>query len=216
MLLRTRYYVGGQLEPGQPYYNCSAQCGKMPGCGFPNAEYATQQDCEKYPPPLPKPLMGSIHPRNKRRLGGRLARAALAVVHADEHVAYTGPVLAGCAVKGRTLTLTFDGSLLRGETLHFKGNNLGNLTSNLEVEVAPDDWRQVDITHVAGVTVSAELDGAAAAPTGVRYAYYDNPACPTAYDHFHLAGNLPCELAPQPCARSSASPSNADGLGCGR
>ena len=125
MLLRTRYYVGGQLEPGQPYYNCSAQCGKMAGCGFPNAEYATQQDCEKYPPPLPKPLMGSIHPRNKRRLGGRLARAALAVVHADEHVAYTGPVLAGCAVEGRTLTLTFDGSLLRGETLHFKGNNLG-------------------------------------------------------------------------------------------
>ena len=43
MLLRTRYYVAGQLEPGQPYYNCSAQCGKMPGCGFPNAEYATQQ-----------------------------------------------------------------------------------------------------------------------------------------------------------------------------
>ena len=40
MLLRTRYYVAGQLEP---YYNCSAQCGKMPGCGFPNAEYATQQ-----------------------------------------------------------------------------------------------------------------------------------------------------------------------------
>ena len=153
--------------------------------------------------------MGSIHPRNKRRLGGRLARAALAVVHADEHVAYTGPVLAGCAVEGGTLTLTFDGSLLRGETLHFKGNNLGNLTSNLEVEVAPDDWRQVDITHVAGVTVSAELDGAAAgAPTGVRYAYYDNPACPTAYDHFHLARNQPCKLTYPPSARSSASRSN--------
>ena len=87
--------------------------------------------------------------------------------------------------------------------------SIGNLTSNLEVEVAPDDWRQVEITHVAGVTVSAELDGAAAgALTGVRYAYYDNPACPTAYDHFHLARNQPCKLTYPPSARSSASRSN--------
>ena len=41
-----------------------------------------------------------------------------------------------------------------------------------------------------GTTVSVGLPGGAA-PTAVRLAYYDNPACPAAYDTFHLPGNKP-------------------------
>eukprot|EP01047_Picozoa_sp_COSAG01_P052559 COSAG01_NODE_5539_length_4199_cov_2.221220_4_plen_391_part_00 len=179
------YYVSGKLAPGQLYYNCSSA-----KATFPNAEYASQAECEAHPPPLPKPLMGSIHPRNKRLLGQRLARAAKAVVYGDKSVAYTGPVLAGCSVAGKQLTLQFDSQLFRGESLHFKGNNLGNLTSNLEVEV-DGAWHMLPISSASPSTsvVVAVLPSSMEAPSAIRYAWYDNPACPHAYDHFHRPGN---------------------------
>ena len=190
-----QYYVSGKLEPGQKYYNCSASHGNGNGAGgYPNAEYHSEEECEAHPPPLPKPLMGNIHPRNKRRLGRRLAQAAKAIVYGHDEVAFTGPVLAGCSFEKGTLTLQFDPSLFpAGETLHFKGNNLGNLTSNLEVEV-DGEWLMVPITGVNpardGPSVTAKLE-IVSEPSRVRYAWYDNPACPQAYDHFHVGGAAP-------------------------
>ena len=180
------YYVPGKLAPGQPYYNCSSA-----KVSFPNAEYASQAECEAYPPPLPKPLMGNIHPRNKRLLGQRLARAAKAIIYGDKSIAYTGPVLASCNLTGKQLTLQFDSKLFPAvETLHFKGNNLGNLTSNLEVAI-DGVWHMLAITSASPSTstVVAMLPSGMGAPSAVRYAWYDNPACPQAYDHFHRPGN---------------------------
>jgi hypothetical protein len=92
--------------------------------------------------------MGAIHPRAKEWVGRRLALAARAVAYGDEKVVYTGPVLSGCKVSsgsdedyslhvppGRPLsvTITFNASLLRGDSVHSHGDAIGNckFTSNL-------------------------------------------------------------------------------------
>lgn len=178
------YYVGGKLAPGEKHYNCSA--GEKDH--YPNAQYQSEVECETHPPPLPKPLMGSIHPRNKRLLGWRLARAAKAIVYGDKTIAYTGPVLAGCSLIAGKLTLQFETALFPpGERLHFKGNNLGNLTSNLELEIE-GEWVMVPIAAAdpATNTVTATMPAGKTQASAVRYAWYDNPACPAAYDHFHV------------------------------
>jgi hypothetical protein len=175
--------------------------------------------------------MGSIHPRNKRLLGSRLARAARAAVYGDAKVAFTGPVLAGCAVAPGKLELTFDLAMLRGETINFKAcgscvhvyhvcmsgprrappprvavvaalltirlfleqakGSTNNLTQNLEVKPSGEDWVALPISSVQGNVVSAVLAARVEKLTAVRYAFYDNPACPAAYDTFHLPGNKP-------------------------
>lgn len=60
--------------------------------------------------------MGGIHPRSKIQVGERLATAYYNTL-AGGKSAYTGPTLAGCTATAETLHITFNTSLLRGDTL---------------------------------------------------------------------------------------------------
>jgi hypothetical protein len=60
--------------------------------------------------------MGGIHPRWKKPVGDRLGTAAFNTVYGGTK-AYTGPTLAGCAYADKKLTIEFNSSLLRGDTL---------------------------------------------------------------------------------------------------
>jgi hypothetical protein len=60
----------------------------------------------------------TIHPRVKRQVGARLAQAAWSLVYEHPEVAYSGPVISGCALtsensEGRTLKVKFNSSLLK-------------------------------------------------------------------------------------------------------
>ena len=61
-------------------------------------------------------LMGGIHPRSKKPVGDRLGRAMLNTVYGGAG-AFTGPTLASCTASASTLTVQFNTSLLRGDTL---------------------------------------------------------------------------------------------------
>ena len=62
-------------------------------------------------------FMGGIHPRPKRAVGSRLAHAARHFIYGDTSTPFTGPVLTACDVKGSSIELTFDPSLLAGDAL---------------------------------------------------------------------------------------------------
>lgn len=62
--------------------------------------------------------MGGIHPRSKKPVGERLGTAAFNTVY-NGTKPFTGPTLSGCSVdNGKTLTIKFNTSLLRGDKLH--------------------------------------------------------------------------------------------------
>lgn len=62
------------------------------------------------------PTKGGIHPRSKKQVGDRLGTAAYGTVY-DGKKAFTGPTLAGCALAAKTLTIKFNDSLLRGDSV---------------------------------------------------------------------------------------------------
>eukprot|EP00041_Stephanoeca_diplocostata_P008440 m.125345 g.125345 ORF g.125345 m.125345 type:complete len:736 (-) comp17323_c0_seq1:544-2751(-) len=71
--------------------------------------------------------MGGLHPRSKRPVGQRLARAAFNTVYGGT-AAYTGPVLAGCTLSASTLTIAFNTSLLRGDRVALQPYATPNFT----------------------------------------------------------------------------------------
>ena len=62
-------------------------------------------------------FMGGIHPRVKKVVGTRLAKAALNVAYGRKDTAWTGPVLKSCSARADTITLTFDEETLLGDTI---------------------------------------------------------------------------------------------------
>lgn len=62
-------------------------------------------------------FMGGIHPRPKRAVGQRLAHAARALVYGDAAVAYTGPVVMNCSVRGGSITVDFDPRYLQNDVV---------------------------------------------------------------------------------------------------
>ena len=60
--------------------------------------------------------MNQLHPRPKRALAARAAQAAASAVYGLGGP-FVGPVLSGCRLGASTLTLTFNSSLLAGETV---------------------------------------------------------------------------------------------------
>lgn len=67
-----------------------------------------------------------MHPRPKDLVGRRLAQAAFVTAYGGPGPA-SGPVLSGCRLEGSTLTLTFNATLLRGESVA-----VGNSSAALE------------------------------------------------------------------------------------
>lgn len=61
-------------------------------------------------------LMGGIHPRSKKPVGDRLGQAMFNSVYGGT-AAFTGPTLAKCSSATDALTIEFNTTLLRGDTL---------------------------------------------------------------------------------------------------
>ena len=68
-------------------------------------------------------MISAIHPRTKRFVGERLAAAAWATAYGHDTEPSHGPVISGCslAAKGKEITLYFNKSLMKSDTLNFKG-----------------------------------------------------------------------------------------------
>ena len=90
----------------------AAAGGIVAACAAACASWATH--------PPHSPSLYGLHPRVKRQVGERLARAALTQVYGGGG-ARSGPTISGCAVHGRRLSLKFNASLLNGEKLHLRG-----------------------------------------------------------------------------------------------
>jgi hypothetical protein len=61
-------------------------------------------------------LMGGIHPRSKKEVGDRLGRAMINTIYGGSK-AFTGPTLSSCSRTGNSLSIQFNETLLRGDTL---------------------------------------------------------------------------------------------------
>lgn len=79
--------------------------------------------------------MGPIHPRIKREVGERLAKAAAALHWGSKPS--TGPVFSGCRLDNtaRKLTLAFNSSLLKGDSVVVRPYNSAGNNSAMEVQV---------------------------------------------------------------------------------
>ena len=73
--------------------------------------------CESGIAPYTQQFMGGIHPRVKKIVGTRLAKAARALVYEDKEVVWTGPVLESCALKGNSIVLKFDQEKMRKDVI---------------------------------------------------------------------------------------------------
>jgi hypothetical protein len=74
--------------------------------------------------------MGGIHPRSKKPVGDRLAKAAFNTVYGGK-AAFTGPTLSGCTLangSSPSLTIEFDTSMLRGDTVVLQKYGAPNFT----------------------------------------------------------------------------------------
>ena len=91
--------------PGKVPYNATKCAGREAQCA--NACAAAADTAM---------VMGGIHPRSKKPVGERLARGAFNPVYGGTG-SITGPTLANCSVEGAALTIEFDKSLLRGDTI---------------------------------------------------------------------------------------------------
>ena len=92
--------------------------------------------------------MGAIHPRVKKPVGERLARAAMAVAYNNDQYPPSGPTVAGCSVDtsstadgSTSLEVRFDASMMKGDSLVMQPyeNNAtaGILLSNMQVLTDP-------------------------------------------------------------------------------
>ncbi len=133
---------------------------------------------------------GDIHPRNKKDVGERLARIALAKDY-GKSVAFSGPVFDQLTVKGNQAILTFqhaEGGLVAqplGETYDvntFNGETapLVRNSPNSQLEgfaICGDDkqwvWADAKIDGDKVIVTSEKVP----TPVAVRYAWADNPTC---------------------------------------
>jgi sialate O-acetylesterase len=102
-----------------------------------------------------------IHPKNKRDVGSRLARWALAKCYGQSGLAFSGPMYRQMTVKGNAIRLEFD----HAEGLTARGGTLAHFT------IAGDDHHFVDAqAKVEGQAVVVSSDQVAK-PVAVRYCW---------------------------------------------
>lgn len=95
-----------------------------------------------------------IHPRNKRPVGQRLARAAFGVAYGGTSLAYTGPTIASCRVEGDTMRVAFNASLLRGENLRLQRYRRGATASLTEVLTRSSSFCMQPLQHCSNDTLA--------------------------------------------------------------
>lgn len=77
--------------------------------------------------PYTNVMISAIHPRTKQYVGRRLATAAWATAYGHSDEPAHGPVISGCSLSSggvgsaKEITLYFNTSLMKTDTLHFKG-----------------------------------------------------------------------------------------------
>ena len=107
----------------------------------------------------------SIHPRNKREVGRRLALAALAKTYGQD-VVYCGPIYEACAIEGRAIRIRFT---------HTHGGLVAQGGELKRFAIAGEDkkfvWAEAKIEGDTVVVSSP----AVAKPVAVRYAWATNP-----------------------------------------
>jgi sialate O-acetylesterase len=108
----------------------------------------------------------SVHPRDKRSVGERLARVALAKTY-GQSIEFSGPTFRGMRVVGDEVRLSFD----HADGMRAKGDALKGFAI-----AGPDQkfaWAEARVEGGEVVLRSA----AVAKPVAVRYGWADNPAC---------------------------------------
>ena len=131
-----------------------------------------------------------IHPRNKRDVGERLARIALAKDY-GRAIPYSGPVLESQKIDGNrvilrfentdgglvahTLPATYDVKTLTHETAPLVQNSPGSELEGFAVCGVDRKWVWA-VAKIDGDTVIVSSDKVPA-PVAVRYAWSDNPTC---------------------------------------
>jgi hypothetical protein len=113
-------FLAQGLDMDDPYINTTCSDIKCCPYDFNASHHTTCAGCDGYCNSTAGTpwFMGPIHPRDKKPLGARLAQAAGVSVYGLPGVA-TGPTLSGCTLNpsSGTLTLTFNASLLGGDTV---------------------------------------------------------------------------------------------------
>ncbi|MCP4773067.1 MAG: hypothetical protein GY880_02385 [Planctomycetaceae bacterium] len=107
--------------------------------------------------------MNDIHPRNKRDVGARLARWAMAKNYGDSNMVYSGPKYKTMSAKGNQAILEFD----------YSGSGLKSLDGKplSQFMIAGGDKKFVEATaKVVGNTVVVEAAGVDK-PTAVRFGW---------------------------------------------
>ena len=103
-------FVAQAFDAGDP-------CSGGGQCCVNSKEAGTGWACMSGEAGFTNPFMGSIHPRVKKIVGTRLAKAARAIAYNDEAVVWTGPVLDSCSISGGQLKLKFRSDLLKGDSI---------------------------------------------------------------------------------------------------
>jgi sialate O-acetylesterase len=138
-------------------------------------EWAELQNAQRLALSLPKTGMAvindigmadDVHPTNKRDVGYRLARWALAKDYGQTGIVISGPLFKGAKVEGRTVRIELD---------HAKGlkSRDGGPLKRFEIAGADQKWFWADaVIQGESVVVSSK---AVPQPVAVRYAWAANP-----------------------------------------
>eukprot|EP00038_Savillea_parva_P008482 m.177256 g.177256 ORF g.177256 m.177256 type:complete len:720 (-) comp14315_c0_seq1:22-2181(-) len=104
------------FNASSPAYHC---CGQGKNASLCPPEWAARCQGKCAAEDGTMSFMGGLHPRSKRPVGQRLARACYNTVYGGTKT-FTGPTISGCTMSKSTLVIDFNTTLLRGETVELR------------------------------------------------------------------------------------------------